>query len=208
MNVRSLFAILGTALILVLGFTGCGSSDEEGTAGPTSSQSSSAGEGETPDAPVAPPEPTPTVEAADGIKIKLPKVSMRVPKGWLEGRIPSNFGALAYPKGSLEMDVFLSSFTDPGEGEWFTPFEMHAENVAEGFMWRPGGPRRLDDVEVDGVKMFHLVGRRKVEKDAEHFGTVHADQQIGVLFTFKKSVPVAERDAVISSIMASIDFEE
>ncbi|WP_379176584.1 MULTISPECIES: hypothetical protein [unclassified Nocardioides] len=64
-------------------------------------------------------------------------------------------------------------------------------------------PERLDDVELDGERAFHLSGAINAYSVYDEFGALRNGNFIHVEFRQSKSVPAAERQRLIESALAS-----
>ncbi len=139
----------GLALVLLLSGCGGGSDASEGPTDPTSSSASSdASTSETPSS-------TPTVEPATGPLLEQEHATMNAPTGYRRqpDMVPFETSAGSKQRGSI--DVVSLSQMPWGDDENLD----EAVRLTIKTSWPHGPrPRRLEDVDLDGVPAFHLAG--------------------------------------------------
>lgn len=188
-----------TVLALVL--TACSGSEEPtggdgADAGSSESVAPSASSSESSSAPPSETPETPEVAPATGPVLKVKGMQVNAPEGW-ETTIRVAAGHGAFPTGQIGTTAGVNRFPNSG---LFTIDEIADEEVAD--MGRGG--KRLDDLEVDGVQVYHLVGSEEKGVDLERFGTIVNDQRVALVFTFANDESRAEKDEIIQSMLASM----
>lgn len=160
-------------LVCVAGLAACGGDDGAGAdpARPsTASTESTAPPVETP----SPSEPTPTVEPADGLKLKHDLAEITMPKGW---RRENNFGVPFIRQGGDGIFGLLTFSELGGEDDQATSLDRIAKRQLR--MGSSPGMKRMDDVVLgDGTRAYrlhdgvrhHRRGQGDHRLDARHVG--------------------------------------
>jgi hypothetical protein len=195
--------VAAATAVLALVLSSCGDSEEPAAGGgadagssespapsESASESSSASPSESPE--------VPEVAPATGPLLKVKGMRVNAPKGW-ETTIQVAAGHGAYPLGQTDTYVTLVRFPNSG---LYEIDELADEEVGD--MGRGG--KRLDDLEVDGMQVYHLVGSPEKGVEAERFGTIAADQRVALLFFFGNDESRAEKDEVIQSMLATMEL--
>ena len=190
MTVRAL-PLLVCAVLLA----GCGGGGEPSAAGPDEETTSAS------PSPTESAEPSePAVEPADGPRVEVGTLVLRAPKGYTMRR-SQGVG------GFLEVDLVTAS--GPGfERLTFGSFQGHrphsldelVKDSAEDVDWTRR-PQRLDDVEVDGVMMYHLSGPSGVGYTDEEFGAEVGNLIFRIVISTEGGK--AERQELADSILAT-----
>ena len=193
---RTRSGVAAAAAVLTLLLASCSDSDEP--SGPDAGTSESA----SPDSPeeqpteAEPTETTPAVEPATGPAIGVKGLEVRAPEGWITTE------PLAIQQSAGPPDVIgsmISVFRFPNSG-LFTVDELGDEEVSD----MGARSRRHDDVELDGEQFYHLTGTLEPGLYAERFGTIAGDDRLSVQFEFGNGQGRAERDEIISSVLATV----
>lgn len=182
---------------LVLVLAGCGSGPEGGD-GPADTEASQSPTAPGSSSPTGEPEPTPTVAPATGRVLKVKGMRVHAPEGW-ETTLRAAVGHGSFPPGQLGTTAGVTRFPNSG---LFTIEEIADEEVAD--MGRGG--KRLDDLEIDGTQVYHLVGTDERGVEVERFGTIAADQRVALEFTFANGESRAEKDEIIESMLATMQL--
>ena len=112
---------------------------------------------------------------------------MRVnaPEGW-ETTMRVAVGHGSFPPGQVGTTAGVTRFPNSG---LFTIEEIADEEVAD--LGRGG--KRLDDLEIDGTQVYHLVWTDEKGVDVERFATIAAASASPLVFTFANGESRAER---------------
>lgn len=191
-----------TVLALALALTACSGSDEpngdgESDPGKSESSSPSASPAESQSPPSESPE-TPEVAPATGPVLKVKGMRVNAPEGW-ETTMRVAAGQSAFPLGQVGTTAGVNRFPNSG---LYTTEELAGEELAA--LGRSG--KRLDDLEIDGMQVYHLVGAPEKGAVIERFGTIAADQRVSLLFTFGNGEGGAEKDEIIQSMLATMQL--
>lgn len=184
-------------LVCAAVLAGCGG-DEPSVAGPDEETSS------------ASPSPTesaeagePAVEPADGPRVEVGSLVIRTPKGYTLRRSSLGGG----------LDVELVTASGPGFERLsfgsFQGYRAHSldelvKEAAVDVEWKRR-PERLDDVEVDGVMMYHLSGPIGVGYTTEQFGAEVGNLVVRIVVSTEGGK--AERRELAASILASARWQ-
>lgn len=193
---RTLTARALPLLVCALVLTACGG-DEPSAAGPDEETSAS----QTPTASAEPSEPA--VEPADGPRVKVNSLVIRTPKGYTSRRSSLGGG----------LDVELVTASGPGferlsfgsyQGQRPHSLDELVKKAAADVEWKRR-PERLDDVEVDGVTMYHLSGPIGVGYTNEQFGAEVGNLIFRIVVSTEGGK--AERRELADSILASARWQ-
>lgn len=192
---------LGVAVataVLALVLTACSDSDGAPPSGSTDaseSASASASDSGSPTETASTATPVPEVAPATGPVIKVKGMRVNVPQGW-QTSISVAAGQTGFPTGVIGTLIGVNLFPNSG---LYTIDELGDEQVN-----RLGkGGKRLDDLEVDGFQIYHLVGSPEAGLAVERFGTIVDDQRVALEFRFGNRESRAERDEIIQSVLAT-----
>lgn len=171
---------------------GCGGDEEPPESAPSGSPTS--------DAP-SPSEPAePTVEPAAGPEVELGSLTMRYPEGY-EPRETEDLGAqLVAASGSDGERVALGAYEDFSHDT----LDESADLAITTGLWT-SRPKRLDDLEVDGVLMYHLAGPAGAGSTIEQFGAEFGGYDMTFLVSTEGSA--AERRQLIDSILVTATWQ-
>jgi hypothetical protein len=186
---RAVALVFGTVLLAACGSNAA--SEPSGSASPPAT-----------DAPTEPTvetqSPTPTVAPATGKAIKVEGLMVRTPQGW-NTNIPLALQQAAFPKGVIGTIMRVYHFPNSG---LFTIDELADAEVAE---YGANG-RRLEDLELDGEQVYHLVGNPDRGVYAERFGTIIDDARVFLEFQFANDEDRSTRDEIIQSVLATVQL--
>ena len=181
-------------LVCAVLLAGCGGGEEPSAGDPDeamTSASPSPTEGEEPD--------EPAVEPADGPRVEVGSLVIRAPKGYDMRR--------SINAGGLGVDVVTAG--GPGfERLTFTAYQAYdpvtldevVEETIEDGTWRRR-PQRLDDVDVDGVPMYHLSGPTGIGYTDDEYGAEFGGYVIRIAVSTEGSK--GERRELAESILAT-----
>jgi hypothetical protein len=188
--------------VLALVLTGCSGSGEpaEGSGDAGASASSTPSESATETASTSPSEApeTPEVAPATGRVLKVKGMRVNAPEGW-ETTMRVAVGHGSFPPGQLGTTAGVTRFPNSG---LFTIEEIADEELAD--LGRGG--KRLDDLEIDGTQVYHLVWTDERGVEVERFATIAADQRVALEFTFANGESRAEKDEIIQSMLATMQL--
>ncbi len=188
--------------VLALVLTGCSDSGEpaEGSGDAGASASSTPSESATETASTSPSEApeTPEVAPATGRVLKVKGMRVHAPEGW-ETTMRVAVGHGSFPPGQVGTTAGVTRFPNSG---LFTIEEIADEEVAD--LGRGG--KRLDDLEIDGTQVYHLVWTDEKGVEVERFATIAADQRVALEFTFANGESRAEKDEIIQSMLATMQL--
>ena len=194
---RRVLAGIVTAGLLVGGTACQGSSADEsstdaptsGSPTPTTSESSS----------VAVPDPTPTVEPADGVLIDVPGATMRGLKAY---RSIADYG-LVQGYGDGQSDIILAPNLTKARS-----LDAFAKDFARGFRGE-GVTKRLDDAVVGGAyNAWHMLDDDDPLVETHIYGVMFLDGAWTIEISFAndgqpRPLTQEERDEVTSSLLAT-----
>jgi hypothetical protein len=201
---RSGAAVVVVVLTFVLAACGPDSDGRsgEGDGAPDTAESSSSATSESPSEALTetPTESasTPEVAPATGPAIKVKGLRVNAPNGWLAS-ISVAAGQSAYPRGVTGTLVGLHLFPN---SELLTVEELAVEELG----YIGAGRKRLDDLLIDGYQVYHLQASPEPGVKLERFGTIVNDGRVAILFRFGNRESRAERDEIIQSVLATVDF--
>jgi hypothetical protein len=170
---------------------GCGDDDPpepEPTAAP-SETTASPSESATPTD-----EPSPTVEPASGPQETFGSLTLNFPEGYDVRQLSGMAMAASGPDG--EHIAVLAVPTDRQ-----TPLDKLVRFPLDDSVF-VGKPVRLEDVEVDGVPMYHVRGALGADQTRDLIGVEHGGYWMTLQFT--TLMPKAAREKLIDSVLASI----
>ncbi len=179
---RARVAVVGLVAVLL---TGCGGSDPglRPDTDPNDEPNS------------ASPSPSQAVEPADGPRVENAHASYRVPRGYevadeLAGTIPAN------DSGAGRSAITLAEVPAFGSTDLGAAAEVVSRNVAQD---RP--PKRLADITLDGVPVFHLEGRLDETVWLAAYGAIRDDTVVYVRFDLDTAP--AKSQQVVESVLAT-----
>ncbi len=166
--------------------SGCGDDEKSPEGGPSESPTGEA--------------PSETSEPAAGPEIKLGSLTLSYPEGY-------------DPRESEAMGAEVVTATGPdGERLGLTAYEDFShESLAKAVdlaittgLWT-SKPDRLDDLDVDGVPMYHLSGPGGAGATIEQFGAEFGGYDMTLVVSTEGSA--ADRQALIDSILATATWD-
>jgi hypothetical protein len=143
---------------------------------------------------------SPSVTAATGVSIRIRRVSMNAPEGWV--RTSENFRNLGRgardPKGSSQVGLYAIPSLNPDADltELAKTAKQFSHYQSKGTVHEP--------VDVNGVECYHISGRYAGGRTQEQFGAIHARDQVSFTFDFGSDVGDDERQQIIDSVLASV----
>lgn len=182
------------ALALVL--TACG--DDDPSAGTKPPASSGQPATSAPEPPTGSPTGSPTVTPAAGPLLKMEVAEVNAPTGW-----EHEDQLVLLEDGARKSGQRMSLTETPAFG---STLEQIAKIQRQGFDDKM--LKRLDDTEIDGVPVFHLLdpgphGSYEFTTE-ESFTAVYRDKVITVLFQLDRDVPKAERQRIVDEVLATV----
>lgn len=206
-------ALVAGLLVGASTLTACSGSSDAGPEEPsgTSSTSSAPATPSTPstpstsDSPVDPPPETSSgPAAASGELVEFDGLSARIPAGW---KIKDQDFRSAYASRSqgVLVDSLTIQFQDNFGEQSSLPELIEFHNDFEIFYER--NPKTLEPVTIDGVEMFHLAGKVTDNLWGEAFGADLEQSTADFSFLFSSATGPAERQRVVDTFLASVDFE-
>lgn len=180
----------GLALVLLLSGCGGGSDASEGPTDPTSSDASTS----------ATPSAASSREPATGPLLEQEHATMNAPTGYRRqpDMVPFETSAGSKQRGSIDV-------VSMGEMPWGSDENMDEAVRLTIKTWEDGGrPRRLEDVELDGVPAFHLVGRSGKYAVHEEYGVLYEGDLVYFTFLLDNINSEAKRRAAIESSLATV----
>lgn len=182
----------GSALVavMVLSLSGCGGDDAD--ARPDEPSTSATGS--------ATSEPTasdePEVAPATGPEMSVDNVSLRTPKGHDVRRVNDLMMSSTGPQGD-RVTVSVRSTMQA------TSLSEQARVEMKSILWQKP-PRRLDDVTVGDVEMYHLRGAGFGGYPSDVFGAQVGGNDVTIsILTFR---PDRERAEIVESVLASVTW--
>jgi hypothetical protein len=176
--------------VVALSLTGCGGDDADARPDETSTSATDSASSE----PSASAEPG--VAPATGPEMQIRNVSLRVPKGHQPRQVNDLIMSSTGPEGD-RVSLFVNSTITA------RPLDDQAAQEAEVGMWQEK-PRRVDDVTVDGVEMFHLQGKGFAGYPSDVFGAQVGGNDVTIsILTFR---PARERAEIVESVLASVTW--
>lgn len=187
--VRAMTAATTTASILLLSVGCSGNQSSDGSPPPGAS------------APATDPSATPSattdpVAPATGALVKLPRIQLRVPHGW------TNDGQTIDWQFSYGRQLDQVIVADPGAQGHST-----LDEFADQLLPEHHGLERVENVDVDGVTMFHATGRDNKYQVREEYGAVVDGSGVSIDFLFFNRDPAAKRRKIVDSVLASVSWQ-
>ncbi|GAA4697174.1 hypothetical protein [Nocardioides conyzicola] len=182
---------------LVLALTGCNGSDPE--ADPTTSPSSSAASPSDSGSTDPSESSSPTVPAATGPLLKMPNATMNAPKGYKKLAGFADFTTEANPSDGTFGAVRLSSLEYAGPT---LPLDLQVKAVLK---VATSKMTRQDNIEIDGVELWHLRGSTGYSS-VDEYGVRNDGYETSIDFEFQKGTPASTRDKVIAESLASFTW--
>ncbi|WP_036490098.1 MULTISPECIES: hypothetical protein [Nocardioides] len=188
------------SLMCVASLAACGGDDAgaDPASPSTTSTESTAASAETP----SPSETTPTVEPADGRKLKHDLAEITMPKGWTE---QDNFGVPFIRQGADTFGALTFSELG-GEDDQATSLDRIAKRQLR--IGAEPGVKRMDDVVLgDGTRAYRLAGRVNSVTYDETYGSLIGNIEYVLEFSFTTEYgTIAEAKEIIASMLATWDF--
>lgn len=201
-----LFVPLVVAVMLTL--VGCADDpDDDRPIGQTSepTEESAPTESVDPTDPIEPSEPSApaseTVAAATGDPLELSNVSVRAPEGFDADPPDGSNLRFAFERGGVQ-SIALANTSSLDESQSLT--EQARVSMRSNVYPRP--PTLMEPVEFDGVAMYHYAGRVSEHEYVEEYGTIYDGSQISINFRLAATSSDAERQQLVASVMASLQF--
>lgn len=199
---RSLAASSAALAVLLLG-SACSGSDDPGGSPAPSSASPTGSDTESPE-PTDSTEPTGSAEpAATGATLELPHSRVRIPADWkrMSRLVRTQQDAEDPGSASLLSLAEIDAFGSANSAEELVKSVLR---VTKGTY--PLTPRRLPNVVVDGVEMYHLSGKIQPLRWLEEYGAIVSDRIVTLGFEFSPDVSPAERQHVVDSVLATFEW--
>lgn len=194
MRRTTIAALVAAGLLL----TGCADGDGDPGADPSSTPGSTSSEPSDP----AASEPTettePSVEPAAGFEFDRERITMRAPEGWKRAEAMADFLLEARDPDSRS-SIILSDLGAVGQPSL-------QEQVRAALLSTPQ-LEELDPVEIAGAEWYHLAGRDGRYHTLDSYGTVHNDSMAVIDFRMDDEVPEAEQEAIIASVLATVEWK-
>ena len=146
-----------------------------------------------------------TVPPADGRVLKLPGVSIRIPRDWKASKMSAGAGAFIFNAFDADGTDSIGFDSSPGFGQ--LPLRQQAV-----ISRRNGGyglqPDIMPATELKGVPVYHISGPTNFAIYVEEFGTIHRGRIISIHFEFHRSQSKAHRDRLVASVLATWQWGE
>ncbi len=198
MRARTDLAATVVTCALALALTACGDDGPAARTGPASATASDSPTQSPTGSSTEPPTGSPTVTPAAGPLLKMEVAEVNAPTGWEheDQLVPLEDGA-------RKSGQRMSLTETPAFG---STLEQIAKIQRQGFDDKV--LKRLDDTEIDGVPVFHLLdpgphGSYEFTTE-ESFTAVYRDKVITVLFQLDRDVPKAERQRIVDEVLATV----
>ena len=202
---RSLAASSAALAVLLLG-SACSGSDDPGGSPSPSSASPTGSDTASPE-PTDSTEPTgsadPSVDAATGATLELPHSRVRIPADWkrMSRLVRTQQDAKDPDSASLLSLAEINAFGSTNSADELVKSVLR---VTRGTY--PLTPKRLPNVVVDGVEMYHLSGKIQPLRWLEEYGAIFSDRIVTLGFEFSPDVSPAERQQVVASVLATFEW--
>lgn len=198
------------AAVLLLLTAACGDADPDpspeappssaggsASAEPTSTEMATSG-GSAPTSPAA--SNTFGVEPASGPVIETDAFRLNVPAGWEVAEQVSSFVSLATRQDGVgELSL---GYLEAADGS-----TLGREEATVRKLWIHEGPQVLPHRTVAGVEMYHLAGAASGGLWIDTLGAPHAGLSVDLTFRHPVSMPKRQRDALVDSVLASIEWK-
>lgn len=183
--------VLAAATLLLA--AGCGGSDgsSDGSGAPTDPATSASTSTSS-----SPSTSAPTVAAATGPLLDMPRASLHAPDTWRLRKKLVTFSVSAGDPQSVSL-VQLGDLDATNDAS----LAVQAHNATRGYAGTP--PKVLAPVTIDGVPCYHVAGQTTKLSYVEAFGAIHNDGMVSVQMTFSSEIKPAERQQLIDSMLAS-----
>ncbi len=206
---RSLAASSAALAVLLLGSACSGSDDPGGSPSPSSASPTGSD--------TASPEPTdstgptgsadpsagPATDPATGATLELPHSRVRIPSDWkrMSRLVRTQQDAKDPGSASLLSLAEINAFGSTNSADELVKSVLR---VTRGTY--PLTPKRLPNVVVDGVEMYHLSGKIQPLRWLEEYGAIFSDRIVTLGFEFSPDVSPAERQQVVASVLATFEW--
>ena len=144
----------------------------------------------------------PSVEPATGPVLRQDHVSVTSPEGFtVTPEADRRSGQTQTGEGTT---IFLSELPDLAPGLTLSTRELAEVTLENSFYLRK--PRIVAPVQAGGVEWFHLAGPIDSGNYVDAFGTVTDGVQLDLVIETYRSLPAAERRAIVASTLASVEL--
>lgn len=194
------------ALTAVLAFSGCqesGGAEEPTTAGdPTTSAPAAS---ETPEA-----SASPSVAPATGQEIGYGAITLNAPEGWAPRKdfVKAPWKKWVWEPEAVDTSLYFSALTALNPD---LPLDEQAKIAVQSAKeFGTGNLEVVGTVPAGGKDFYHLSGKRGANTWVEEYGAMVGDRGVRITLFFDKWAhpDKADRDAIASSVLASIQIDE
>ncbi len=199
MSIR-LGIVLPSVLAAVLALAGCGDDPSEGPDAEPTGQSSSSAPSESPPESTPAAEPTPTVAPAAGDPMELSNVAVRAPKGFVVDPPNMSYLRFAFERGGVQSIALANTPAInvlPLRKQAVISIRSHVYSTL---------PTIVEPVEIGGVEMYHYAGQVNDNEYVEEYGAIYDGSQISLNFLLSPTMPEAERQELVDSVLATLTF--
>lgn len=141
-------------------------------------------------------DPSPAVEPASGEQVTFGSLTLSFPKGWDVRELSAMALASSGPDGEQFAVLAVPTTTRLSTDELAKDALGDAAFV--------GKPVRLDDVEVDGVPMYHVRGPLGADQTRDRVGAEYGGYEMVLQLT--TVLPKAAHQELIDSVLASVTW--
>ncbi|KQW49270.1 hypothetical protein ASC77_11320 [Nocardioides sp. Root1257] len=193
---RAVVAI--AALGLAFALAGCNDDDPGTNADPTTSPSATSSDGSSSASPSD--DASPSVAPATGQQLKMSNATMNAPQGWkTTGKIVDFSVDAASPDFTSSVTLTALEYAGPT-----LPLDLLYDAVKGSYERK--GYQRLPDQEIDGVKFYHVAGKRDRYATEDVFAVRDSGYETTIRYTLDPKMPAAEREKLIAEGLASFTF--
>lgn len=152
-----------------------------------------------PTEPTEPPEST--VAPATGPELRMPLSSVRAPEGW---KVDDQMVRTLMSASSRLRSVGLGEINAFGSQATLDE-QVKIRNKATIYQLIP---KRMPDVELDGVPFYHLSGKIQPLNWTEEYGTIVEDRIVTLIFQFSPPGTPAGRDRIVDQVLATFQWND
>ncbi|MGB0100752.1 MAG: hypothetical protein WBP61_10780 [Nocardioides sp.] len=190
-------------LTLLVSLVGCGEGSDDPQTAPSSDTSPTATASTESTGSTEPTPAAPAVEPATGPLIDQKRIRLHAPEGWKRKPPSTPLLTLSYDRETYS-DLTLGDL--PAVREDLT-LDQIAQVARRNRRGSTTNLRILDPVQIAEVDWYHLRGKDGPDATLDVYGTTFNGSQSTLTFSLKNEIPAAERQEIIDSVLASVEWK-